>query len=641
MATLPEIRAQFPQYNDMSDGQLLDALHKRFYSDLPRDEFAKRVGVEEPSTLADFGGQIVRGINRGMNSIVALPGEIFGGAINMVAPGQGDRFKWNNAFSRFMTSPDAQPKTTAGRYANSVGEVIGSSIVPSAGLLSKAKAAAQPALTTLGHIGNEIVDAYRVAPGATLGRDAITATGAGIGQQAARDLDGGPVGQVVGGFLGGMAPIGALSAASWTTNALNRSPVIARFRFQPQIAAEETVPQSAGAAVNPNIAPRGAPPTSSAEAAAYQHLANRLSEANVRPEMLERRLNQADNAAVGGPSPLALVDLDNSLQRLAGSVVRQSQEAGNYGQRFVAGRQTGITPIEGMPDAGIKTRQFMEAPNPIDPAAGMFERMRDNVRTALNVSHRSAYRTDQELLAQRRAAANQHFGSAYQAFDGVDLRPYIQPVIDRWRAIATNPDTPSGTARLIEQALRQFHSRTGNAIQSLRSFQRAKEFLDDDISKLMSAVNGTQRARGGMLNEIQREMLAAIDNIPQIGQTYAYARGQFGSVSEMREALELGRAALREGTEVSADAYLAMTPGQQDMFRVGLADAIERTMAAQKRGADVTQMFQSPRVQELMTAILPQNAAMRLGRNIQTENMTTRTAQEVFGNSKAFPDGFN
>ena len=32
--------------------------------------------------------------------------------------------------------------------------------------------------------------------------------------------------------------------------------------------------------------------------------------------------------------------------------------------------------------------------------------------------------------------------------------------------------------------------------------------------------------------------------------------------------------------------------------------------------------------------MLFRSAAMRLGRNIQTENMTTRTAQEVFGNSK-------
>ena len=69
----------------------------------------------EPDIIADAGGQIVRGINRGMNSIVALPGEIVGGAINMVAPGQGDRFKWRNPVSEFMTSPDVQPQTDAGR----------------------------------------------------------------------------------------------------------------------------------------------------------------------------------------------------------------------------------------------------------------------------------------------------------------------------------------------------------------------------------------------------------------------------------------------------------------------------------------------------------------------------------------------
>lgn len=46
MASLAEIRAQNPQYNDMSDQALADALHKKFYSDLPADEFYKRIGFE-------------------------------------------------------------------------------------------------------------------------------------------------------------------------------------------------------------------------------------------------------------------------------------------------------------------------------------------------------------------------------------------------------------------------------------------------------------------------------------------------------------------------------------------------------------------------------------------------------------------
>jgi hypothetical protein len=42
---MAEVRAKFPQYNDMSDGDLAQALHKRYYSDLPFDQFAGKIGL--------------------------------------------------------------------------------------------------------------------------------------------------------------------------------------------------------------------------------------------------------------------------------------------------------------------------------------------------------------------------------------------------------------------------------------------------------------------------------------------------------------------------------------------------------------------------------------------------------------------
>lgn len=45
MATIAEIRAQFPQYADMPDAALADALHKKFYADLPKAEFDAKIGL--------------------------------------------------------------------------------------------------------------------------------------------------------------------------------------------------------------------------------------------------------------------------------------------------------------------------------------------------------------------------------------------------------------------------------------------------------------------------------------------------------------------------------------------------------------------------------------------------------------------
>ena len=45
MATLAEIRAQYPQYADMPDTALADALHKKFYADIPRADFDVKIGL--------------------------------------------------------------------------------------------------------------------------------------------------------------------------------------------------------------------------------------------------------------------------------------------------------------------------------------------------------------------------------------------------------------------------------------------------------------------------------------------------------------------------------------------------------------------------------------------------------------------
>lgn len=46
MATISEIRSKYPDaYSDMSDKQLADAMYKKHYSDMPRAEFDKQVGL--------------------------------------------------------------------------------------------------------------------------------------------------------------------------------------------------------------------------------------------------------------------------------------------------------------------------------------------------------------------------------------------------------------------------------------------------------------------------------------------------------------------------------------------------------------------------------------------------------------------
>src|SRR5690242_19112951 len=48
MPTIAEVRQKYPQYNDLSDDQFADALHKKFYSDMPADQFRAKIGLAQP-----------------------------------------------------------------------------------------------------------------------------------------------------------------------------------------------------------------------------------------------------------------------------------------------------------------------------------------------------------------------------------------------------------------------------------------------------------------------------------------------------------------------------------------------------------------------------------------------------------------
>ena len=45
MATIVEIREKYPQYSDMPDAALADALHSKFYADMPKTDFYAKVGL--------------------------------------------------------------------------------------------------------------------------------------------------------------------------------------------------------------------------------------------------------------------------------------------------------------------------------------------------------------------------------------------------------------------------------------------------------------------------------------------------------------------------------------------------------------------------------------------------------------------
>ena len=55
MATIAEVRAQYPQYADMPDAALANALHQKFYADIPRAEFDVKIGLKPVDNRPSWG----------------------------------------------------------------------------------------------------------------------------------------------------------------------------------------------------------------------------------------------------------------------------------------------------------------------------------------------------------------------------------------------------------------------------------------------------------------------------------------------------------------------------------------------------------------------------------------------------------
>lgn len=96
MATLQEIRQQYPQYNDMPDGILADKLYQAHYSDMPREQFNTKIGLNPASTSNEaqpdtsLGNQLGLTARYGIEGAMALPnmlGNAANSAINLASTG--------------------------------------------------------------------------------------------------------------------------------------------------------------------------------------------------------------------------------------------------------------------------------------------------------------------------------------------------------------------------------------------------------------------------------------------------------------------------------------------------------------------------------------------------------------------------
>lgn len=180
MITVAEIRKKYPEYEDLSDEQLVNGLHSKYYSDIPIEEFYGKVGfskqteepkqqtptpqeapkpVEEPAPemaadpeaammqnvetgKTDYAGELgqqakltARAAIRGGGALAGMFGDALNSAINLVSQGMGSDYRLPMASDTINKLADAVavPRNEQERVIASASDAV-ASVISSGGI---------------------------------------------------------------------------------------------------------------------------------------------------------------------------------------------------------------------------------------------------------------------------------------------------------------------------------------------------------------------------------------------------------------------------------------------------------------------------------------------------------------------------
>jgi hypothetical protein len=176
------------------------------------------------SAMIDAPVSLGRGFNRGLFSPYELLYRGTRGALGVIgADGLMRPYEDTEAAALAAYLTRGHAATTAGRYAEAVGEAAGSAApIMVGGMVAApiraASAATNPAASTAGRIVDDIATHMTRAPGTALATDAAGIVGSGVAMRAADDMGAGTTGRTLAGIAGGLGP------SMYVSSRLARSP---------------------------------------------------------------------------------------------------------------------------------------------------------------------------------------------------------------------------------------------------------------------------------------------------------------------------------------------------------------------------------------------------------------------------------
>lgn len=186
MKTLAQIRKEYPDYADMSDFDLANALHSKYYSDMPKNEFMSKVGVDMPKSggIMENAQAFAKGATMGLLPKAQALG------IAALDQFQNPHLPWSQSYSDAV---EAAGQLTEG--ASPLAEIAGAVVSPignKALALGKGANLAQTAVRT--GVGGGVL-------GAAYGDEVMKGDWTGVAQNAGMGLLGGAAVPVAGAGL--------------------------------------------------------------------------------------------------------------------------------------------------------------------------------------------------------------------------------------------------------------------------------------------------------------------------------------------------------------------------------------------------------------------------------------------------------
>lgn len=245
----------------------------------------------------------------------------------------------------------------------------------------------------------------------------------------------------------------------------------------------------------------------------------------------------------------------------------------------------------------------------------------------------TAQRTGERLTAARASDAARNYGAARATAGTVDpteavrlADDFLQPGASRVFQNSTNIADDSIEAAV--RRARQYITDGNSLIRDFSTAQRAKMELD-------SMIEGAKPTVQRVLIPIRNALDDALSNA---SPEYSAARDAYRTQSNIIDALDTGKGAASARTRVTDNVreFNALSPAEQQTFRVGYADPLIARVeaAATSPTTNKARMLQTGKTAQEFPAFAAPGQSQRLGDRIAREQRMFETANAALGGSR-------